>query len=57
MSQEWIIRNETERDFDSIDTVILAASAEPELPPLVRQLRIDGDALVELAQEDRRPVA
>jgi putative acetyltransferase len=51
MSQEWIIRNETEQDFDSIDAVILAASEEPELPPLVRQLRIDGDALVGLVAE------
>jgi putative acetyltransferase len=51
MSKEWIIRNETEQDFDSIDTVILAASEEPELPPLVRQLRIDGEALVGLVAE------
>jgi hypothetical protein len=44
MSQEWIIRKETEEDFDFIDAVVTAASGEPELPPLIRQLRSDGES-------------
>ena len=51
MSHEWIIRKETEEDFDFIDAVVTAASGEPELPPLIRQLRGDGDALLGLVAD------
>jgi putative acetyltransferase len=51
MLQEWIIRKETEADFDFIDAVVTAASGEPELPPLIKQLRSDGDALLGLVAD------
>jgi putative acetyltransferase len=51
MLQEWIIRRETEQDFTAIDSVVLAASKEPELPGIIRQIRKDGDALLSLVAE------
>jgi putative acetyltransferase len=51
MSEKWIIRTESNADYDSIDRVIVAASGEPETPELVRNLRSDGDALLSLVAE------
>ena len=51
MLQEWNIRKETEEDFDFIDAVVTVASGEPELSPLIRKLRSDGDALLGLVAD------
>jgi putative acetyltransferase len=51
MLREWIIRKEKEEDFDFIDAVVTAASGEPELPPLIRQLRSDGHAILGLVAD------
>jgi predicted N-acetyltransferase YhbS len=49
MSEEWIIRPETDKDYDSIDAVILSASSgEQEAVEIVRNLRRDDDALLSL---------
>jgi putative acetyltransferase len=51
MPAEWIIRRETSHDYDAIDRVIAAASGEQETVELVRNLRLDGDALVSIVAE------